>query len=140
MILVDDFTGMMWVAFLKEKSKAFENFKIFKNRVENESSVKTNCLRSYWGVQFTEKTYIIKDKDGKLIGTSTRSKGYVFHLNPTKMTCLVAKVDNSWLWHRRFYHIKFDNIMKVSSTFLVRDLPKIIKHVNVVCKECILAK
>ncbi|MFA1255994.1 hypothetical protein, partial [Klebsiella pneumoniae] len=46
MILVDDFTRMMWVAFLKEKFEAFEKFKIFKNRVENESSVKIKYLRS----------------------------------------------------------------------------------------------
>ena len=91
-------------------------------------------------MQFTENTYTIIDRDGKMIGTSTRSRGNVFQLNPSKMTCLVAKVDSSWLWHRRFYHINFDSIVKVSSTFLVRDLPKIIKHVNVVCKECILAK
>ena len=56
------------------------------------------------------------------------------------MTCLVAKLDNSWLWPRRFCHINFDNIKKVSSTFEVRDLPKITKPTNVVCKECILAK
>ena len=43
MIFVDELTIMMWVAFLKEKSEAFEKFKIFKNRVENESSVKINC-------------------------------------------------------------------------------------------------
>ena len=53
---------------------------------------------------------------------------------------LVAKVDNSWLWHKRFCHINFDNIVKVSSTFAIRDLPKIIKPTNVICKECILAK
>ena len=40
MILVDDFTRMMWVAFLKEKLEAFEKFKIFKKKVENESRVK----------------------------------------------------------------------------------------------------
>lgn len=40
MIFVDDFTRMMSVEFLKEKYEAFENFKIFKNRVENESGVK----------------------------------------------------------------------------------------------------
>ena len=40
MIFVDDFSRMMWVAFLKEKFGAFEKFKIFKNRVENESSDK----------------------------------------------------------------------------------------------------
>ena len=33
MIFDDNFTRMMWVAFLKEKSKDFEKFKIFKNRV-----------------------------------------------------------------------------------------------------------
>ena len=39
-----------------------------------------------------------------------------------------------------FYHIKFDIIVKVSSTFVVRDLPKIIKPTNIVCKEYIMAK
>ena len=46
MIFVDDFTRMIWVAFLKEKYEAFVNFKIFRNKVENESSVKIKCLRS----------------------------------------------------------------------------------------------
>ena len=36
MILVDNFTRMMWVAFLKEKYEAFEKFKVFKSTVENE--------------------------------------------------------------------------------------------------------
>ena len=49
LIFVDDFTRMMWLEFLKDKSKAFEKFKIFKNRFENESSVKIKCLRSYRG-------------------------------------------------------------------------------------------
>ena len=44
---------MMWVAFLKEKSEAFEKFKIFKNRVENESSMKIKCLRLDRGREFT---------------------------------------------------------------------------------------
>ena len=75
-----------------------------------------------------------------MIGTETRSKGNVFHFNLTKMTCLVAKVDNNWLWHRRFYHINFDNIVKISSMFAIRDFHTIIRTTNVVWKECILAK
>ena len=35
---------------------------------------------------------------------------------------------------------KFDNIVKFSSAFVVRDLPKITNPTIVVCKECILAK
>ena len=52
MILVDDFSRIMWVAFLKEKYEAFDKFKIFKNRVENESSMKIKCLRSNRGGEF----------------------------------------------------------------------------------------
>jgi hypothetical protein len=36
MLLVDDYTRMTAVCFLKNKSKAFENFKIYKEIVENE--------------------------------------------------------------------------------------------------------
>ena len=59
MILVDDFTRMMWVAFLKEKSKAFQKFKIFKNKVENESRVKIKSLRSDRGGEFTSREFNI---------------------------------------------------------------------------------
>ena len=56
------------------------------------------------------------------------------------MTCLVANIDNSWLWDRRFYHINFDDIVKASRKFVVRDLLKITKPSDIVCEECILAK
>ena len=59
MIFVDDFTRMMWVAFLKEKLDAFEKFKIFKNRVENESRVKIKSLRSDRGGEFTSREFNI---------------------------------------------------------------------------------
>ena len=49
MILVDDFSRMTWVTFLKEKFEAFDKFKILKNRVDNESGMKIKCLRSYRG-------------------------------------------------------------------------------------------
>ena len=91
-------------------------------------------------LQFGNNTCTIKDKEVKLHGIGTRTRGNVFQLNTTKITCLVAKVDNSWLWHRRFCHINFDNIVKVSNLFVVRDLPKITRPTNVSCEECILVK
>ena len=45
MLLIDDYTRMTWVAFLKEKSEAFEKFKIFNAMVQNESGMKIKCLR-----------------------------------------------------------------------------------------------
>ena len=50
---------MMWVAFLKEKLEAFEKFKIFKNKVENESEVKIKSLRSDRGGEFTSREFNI---------------------------------------------------------------------------------
>ena len=68
---------------------------------------------------------MIKDKDGKVNGIGTRSRGNVFQLNPNEMTCLDEKVDDSWLWHKIFYHIKFDSIVRTGKVFVVRDLPKL---------------
>ena len=97
-------------------------------------------MDKFYQLQFGNDTCIIKNKEGKLLGTGTRTRGNVFQSNSTEITCLVAKVDNKWLCHRRFCHINFDNIVKVSSTFSPRDFLKITKPTNVVCKECILAK
>ena len=75
-------------------------------------------------LQFGNDVCIIKNKEGKLLGIGTRTRGNVFQLNTTKITCLLAKVENSWLWHKIFCHINFDNIVKANNTLVVRDLPK----------------
>ena len=59
MIFVDDFTRMMWVAFLKEKLEALEKFKIFQNRVENESGFEIINLRFDKGREFTSREFNI---------------------------------------------------------------------------------
>jgi hypothetical protein len=46
MLLVDDYTRMTAVFFLRNKSEAFENFKVYKEMVENEMDSKIKCLRS----------------------------------------------------------------------------------------------
>ena len=44
-------------------------------------------------------------------------------------------VDEIWLWHRRLGHLNFDNIVKISKKEAVRDLLKIVKPLNSVCKH-----
>lgn len=46
MLLIDDYSKMMWVVILKEKSEEFEKFKVFKAKLETESELKLKCLRS----------------------------------------------------------------------------------------------
>ena len=59
MILVDGFSKMMWIVFLKEKPKAFVKFNIFKNRVDNESGIKIKCLILDRGGEFTSNKFNI---------------------------------------------------------------------------------
>ena len=39
MLFIDDYTRMTWAKFIKEKLEAFEKFKIFKAKVENETNL-----------------------------------------------------------------------------------------------------
>jgi hypothetical protein len=55
MLLVDDYTRMIAVFFLKNKSEAFENFKIYKEMVENRMDSKIKFLRYDNGGEFTSK-------------------------------------------------------------------------------------
>jgi transposase InsO family protein len=58
MLLFDDYTRMTMVFFLKNKSEAFENFKIYKEMIENEMDSKIKFLRSDNGREFTSKEFM----------------------------------------------------------------------------------
>jgi transposase InsO family protein len=58
MLLVDDYTRMTTVFFLKNKSKYFQNFKIYKEMVENEMDSKIKCLIFDNGGQFISKEFM----------------------------------------------------------------------------------
>jgi hypothetical protein len=59
MLLIDDYTKMTWVLFLKNNSEDFECFKIFKSLIENESDLKIKCLRSNNGGEFNSNEFSI---------------------------------------------------------------------------------
>ena len=58
MLLVDDYTRMITICFLKNKSEAFENFKIYKEMVENEMDSRIKCLRSDNGGDFNSNKFM----------------------------------------------------------------------------------
>jgi transposase InsO family protein len=49
---------MTAILFLKNKSEAFENFKIYKEMVENKMDSKIKCLRCDNGGEFTSKEFM----------------------------------------------------------------------------------
>lgn len=57
MLFVHDYTRMMWIYFIKYKSKTFECFKNLKALVENEKDSKIKCLRIDRGGEFTSNEF-----------------------------------------------------------------------------------
>jgi hypothetical protein len=45
MLMVDDYTIMIALYFLRKKLEAFENFKIYKKMVETKTNSQIKCLR-----------------------------------------------------------------------------------------------
>jgi transposase InsO family protein len=58
MLLVDGYTRMTAVFFLGNKLESFENFKVYKEMVENEMDSKIKCLRSDNGGELTSKEFM----------------------------------------------------------------------------------
>ena len=54
--------------------------------------------------------------------------------------CYMNQIDEILLWHRRMGHLNFDNLVKISKNGAVRNLPKIIKPPNHVCRHCLHGK
>jgi transposase InsO family protein len=52
MLIIDDYSRLTWVAFLKEKYEAFENFKVFKALTENQTGKRLKSVRSDRGGEF----------------------------------------------------------------------------------------
>ena len=49
MLVIDDYSRLTWVSFLKEKYEAFEKFKVFKALTENQTGKGLEALRSNRG-------------------------------------------------------------------------------------------
>ena len=59
MLFVDDYSRMMTVMFLKQKSDAFKMFKWYLARVEKETRKSLKCLRSDRKGEFTSNEFEI---------------------------------------------------------------------------------
>jgi hypothetical protein len=52
MLIIDDYSRLTWVTFLKEKSEAFEKFKIFKALTKNQTGNRLTVVRPDRGGEF----------------------------------------------------------------------------------------
>jgi hypothetical protein len=76
---------------------------------------------------------IRKEGLGRLVANANRTPSNVYILNEVKADkCCMGQVKESWLWHRRMVHINFDNLVKLSKTQAVRDMPRISKPIDTI--------
>jgi transposase InsO family protein len=52
MLIIDDYSRLTWVSFLKEKYEAFEKFKVFKALTENQIGKRLKAVRFDRGGEF----------------------------------------------------------------------------------------
>jgi hypothetical protein len=57
-----------------------------------------------------------------------------------KERCCLGKYDEILIWHKRMGHINFDNIIKIKRKEEVREIIKISKLTNILCKNCLQGK
>jgi hypothetical protein len=132
--------GKGMVSLNNGKRKA-QDVLFVENLKHNLLSVSQVCDRGC-EVVFTSKDCKIKSVDsGKLVAKGIRTENNVYVLKEDEQEeCNLSKYDESWLWHRRLGHLNFDHIIKLKNNGAVKDLPKISKPYDSVCKPCQIGK
>ena len=57
MLVIDDYSRLTWVSFLKEKSEALEKFKTFKALTKNQTRKGLQAVRSDIGGEFCSRNF-----------------------------------------------------------------------------------
>ena len=85
------------------------------------------------------KARLLDDK-GNLIRSGKQTKGNLFYLDLGDCSCLIAQVEERWLWHRSLCHVNFDNIVKIRKLTKVRGTPSLKKLDVCLCKNYQIGK
>jgi transposase InsO family protein len=92
-------------------------------------------------VVFTSKDCKIKSvNSGQVVAKGIRTDNNVYVLKEDREECHLRKHDERWLWHRRLGHLNFDHLIKLKNLEAVKDLPRISKPQDSVCKPCQVGK
>jgi hypothetical protein len=132
--------GKGTVSLGNNKTKA-EDVLLVENLKPNILSVSQTCDQGHILTFDSQKCEIRKKDTGKLVAVAPRTSSNVYILNIDEgEKCCLSQEDESWLWHRRLGHLIFDNLIKANKKEAVRDLPKVIKPSDSICKHCQIGK
>jgi hypothetical protein len=92
-------------------------------------------------VVFKSKDCKIKSvNSGQVVAKGIRIENSIYVLNENREECHLRKHDERWLWHRRLGHLNFDHLIKLKNLEVVKDLLRISKPQDLMCKPCQVGK
>jgi hypothetical protein len=106
-----------------------EDVILVENLKPNILSVSQTCDQGHILTFDSQKCEIRKKDIGKLVAVAPRTSINVYILDI-----------EIWLWHRNLGHLSFGNLIKSNKKEAVRDLPKVIKPLDLICKHCQIGK
>ena len=92
-------------------------------------------------VQFSKKGCVIINEEGIQVLEGNRTTNNCYEVVPTpKISCRSAYVDMLELWHQRFGHANFKQVVKVSKLEAIVGLSKFGKVEKTICGACQMGK
>nr|KAJ0208804.1 hypothetical protein LSAT_V11C400202500 [Lactuca sativa] len=114
---------------IKCNNVVFQNVSYVKGLKHNLISISQLCDADY-EVHFTKKEGKVVNTDKNIVLSASRKDDiYVLDM----FSCDKALI---WIWHKRFSHLNFKNLSKISNQDLVRGLPKVSIVKDKMCSAC----
>ena len=103
-------------------------------------SVSQLCLMGY-NCLFTNEGVTVTRREDSSIAFTDLLKGKVYLVDFSKekiepKTCLVAKSDLGWLWHRRLAHVGMRNLAKLQKDGHILGLTNVVFEKDMLCSAC----
>ena len=90
---------------------------------------------------FTSKYCKVKNvNSGQVVAKGIRTENNVYVLKENREECHLRKHDEIWLCHRRLGHLNFHHLIKLKNLEAVKDLLRISKTQDSICKPCQVGK
>jgi hypothetical protein len=131
--------GKRMVSLINGKGKA-QDVLLVDGMKHNMFSVSQMCDRGCEVVFMSKDCKIKSITSGQVVAKGISTENNVYVLKENREECHLSRHDESWLWHRRLGHLNFDHLIKLQNLEAVKDLPRISKPHNSMCRPCQVGK
>ena len=119
------------------KTPLISDILLVRNLKHNLLSISQLCDKGF-KIKFGKDKCHIEDNKSNIIFEGIRKKNiYILSMKVSNDNlCLLANTSDPWIWHKRFGHLNFKLLSRLSKLDLVRGLPKLNFKVDSICDAC----